>query len=207
MKHASIFQMAAIGILVNLSCNKSVKEEAPPPPEVYQSTIKSCDCLDSKADGYRIEATFNGQKLCFDKNPTPDRSDPWMLVRDPFPELGMGRLNKDSTLQIGITYQNPQFHKNILPYSIDSTNAWNCEVISIDILNLKPYKFCEGCPLDDSRYFNLSSVGDLTAQIISFKDSVIEGTFKGTFLNSGSVKFPVTDGYFKTKLVPQKMDY
>jgi hypothetical protein len=74
-------------------------------------------------------------------------------------------------------------------------------------LNLKPYKFCEGCPSDDFQYRGLSSVSDLSAQIISFQDSVLEGTFKGNFLNSGGAKFPVTDGYFKVKLVSQKMGF
>lgn len=207
MKYVRLFHFFAISSVIYLSCNKQIKEEATPEPEVYKSSIKPCDCLSSKSDDYRIELTFNGMHLCFDRNQMPVQPALWEIGQNPFDRIGMGRLNKDSTLMIGIGYQSPQFFKHTLPYSIDSTNVWNCEVVSVTILNFKPYKFCEGCPTNDFQYGDLSSVGDLTAQIISFRDSILEGTFEGNFHNGGGAKFPVTDGYFKIKLVSRKMDF
>jgi hypothetical protein len=87
-----------------------------------------------------------------------------------------------------------------LPYQIDSSNVEFCEVVNIYLLNLKPYLFCERCPNDDFDYNGLTSSGSLSASVVSFTDSILQGTFSGALWNSGGVKFNVSDGYFKIKI-------
>lgn len=179
------------------SCTKQAQIESK--TSTYKSSIKSCNCTNTKDADFRIEATINGEKLCFDRMQRPVHSDSWRKTSYDS-SIGIGRHNIDSTLQIAIQYKNPRFHKSSLPYHVDSSNVQYCETVYITLLNLKPFMFCEGCSSDDSYYTALSSVSNLSVSILSFKDNVIEGTFEGDFNNRSPEKFKVTNGYFKTKL-------
>jgi len=182
------------------SCSlQSPEEIVAPETETYNSTIKSCDCIDNKSDDYRIEATINGEKLCFNKKDRPFKIDKWLKM-DWGSTITMYRYNLDSTLKLSIQYYRPNFKKQALPYTIDKNNTQYCEVVEVSVLNFKPYKFSVGSTWDDSRFSALTSVTNLSVSIISFKDNIIEGTFAGDFYNGSPQNFKVTNGYFKTKL-------
>jgi hypothetical protein len=185
-------------------CSKQTRNnETDLEAEPYKSSIKSCNCIDSKINDYRIEATINGEKLCLDRNQYPVQPDSWTI--SPWDSLvGTQMYNVDSSLCISIQYQNPRFHVNALPYQIDSSNVQFCETVYITLLNFKPYKACEGCLTNDSYYTALTSASNLSTTILSFKDSVIEGTFEGNFNNGSTAKFKVTNGYFRTRLAKKQ---
>jgi len=165
----------------------------------YKSSIKSCECINSKNSPFRLEVTINNEKLCFDREGEPRNTDVW-TVTSYDSTISTGRYNKDSTLLLVMQYKNPRFHLGKIPYRIDSSNVEFCEVVNIYLLNLKPYLFCERCPNDDFDYNGLTSSGFLSASVVSFTDSILQGTFSGALTNSGGVKFNVSNGYFNIKI-------
>lgn len=184
------------------SCSKSTIEKVAE-TEIYQSSIKTCVCSAKTKENYKIEATINGEKVCFDKlwYPNSVSLDLWMQTFSN--EILTERVNGDSTVAIRIQYNNPSFKLFPLPYKVDSLNVKFCEAIQIEIINLNPLKLCS-CPTDDSYYTALSSISNLSSQIVSYSDNIIEGTFEGDFMNRGGKNFKVTNGYFKIKLAIQK---
>jgi hypothetical protein len=183
--------------LLFLSCSKSESKEGP--EESYKSSIRSCACINDKNNDSRLEATINGEKLCFDRKQVPIQPDVWS-INSWDSVIGAERYNKDSTLKLRIRYKNPQFNQRSLPYTLD----YYCESMSVELINLKAYKFCDHCPTDDSYYFAVGPTVNLKTTILSFKDSIMEGSFEGNFSNRGSARFKVTNGYFKIRLVRQQ---
>lgn len=173
------------------------KEDRP-----YQSTIVACGCLDNKENDFNFKATINSKNLCLNtdfKQGTFNNS--W--VKSSWQnEIFMLKKDADSAIGIAIKYNNPAFYKHSLPYQIDKGSHDSCEVITISIMNFKYAKFCD-CPADDSNYESLTSIDNVSVKIISFKDSILEGTYSGDFRNRGGRKFSVTNGYFKTSLKAQ----
>ena len=165
--------------------------------EPYQSTIKECICAYNNEDSFRIELTLDGKKLCFDRRrqPQPVFPDWW---RNSVSAIFVERFNLDSTVRVNIEYYRPAFFKHSLPHLVSSDYRDTCEVLGVYITNLRPYKYCQFCSEDDSRY---STTRNAKARILSYRDNVIEGTFEGDFMNNGGRLFKITNGYFKTKLV------
>jgi len=184
-------------ILLGYSCKKGMEdiERTRLVTKPYQSTISECSC--NNKESFRIELTLDGKKLCFDRMRQSNTilQDRWL--RRWINTIYIERFNADSTLGINIDYYNPAFLKHDLPYLMYLDARDSCEVLGVQVLNFNPYRYCQFCPEDDSRFCSTKTVA---VRILSFSDNIIEGTFEGDFTNNGGRLVKVTDGYFKTRL-------
>ena len=193
-------------ILILICCDTIFcsKYQTVKPPEVevqpYKSGLKPCNCLEGKTNDYRIEATIDGIKLCFDRPPKDLYVGFWRLgLYDSV--IGFSRYNADSSLSIGISYNRPQFQKHTLPYLIDINNLNKyCETIYVEVRNFKAVPMSDAFPYDDSYYFAGTYGTNLSVSLFSFKDSIMEGSFQGDIRNGGREKSKLTNGYFRMKL-------
>ena len=200
------YWLGVLCFLILCSCSKSptgaeqqLLEEKE--DKTYQSTIADCAC-DNKENDFSFKATINNKSLCLNADFKHTSFNNRWVKSSWQNEIFMLKKDADSSVGIAIKYNNPAFYKHRLPYQVDKDNQDSCEVITIGIMNFKPAKFCE-CPSDDSNYESLTSIDNLSVSIISFKDSILEGTYSGDFRNRGGRKFSVTNGYFKSGLKAQ----
>lgn len=166
---------------------------------VYYSTIVDRACMEDKENDYSFKATINNRNVCLNTDFKHTMFNNNWVKSSWRNEIFMLKKDADSSIAIGIRYNNPAFYKHTLPYQIDRDSHDSCEVITISFMNFNYAESCH-CLADDSNYESLTSIDNLSVKILSFKDSILEGTYSGDFRNRGGKKFRVTNGYFKNKL-------
>ncbi|TKB96957.1 hypothetical protein [Pedobacter cryophilus] len=188
------------------SCEKkyevALTQTKPDPDKEFLKTVKP----DEKSE-YFISGEFDGHEIyCastfVDRYPDNSTVLNALFINNliKLDNIHLVRFNKLQDIRIAIYFDQADILNRAIPYTLPHQNQVLCERVEVQLLNLKKAGSAIQNSQNDNFSFHSSSYKGITLVVTSFKDYIMEGTFKGNIRTNTGSSIIVENGKFRIKL-------